>query len=332
MEQVAASVQMAEPVLLVGETGIGKTTVIQHLATLMRQKLTVVNLSQQSESTDLLGGFKPVSIRTMAVPMLDEFTQLFELTFSAKKNQKFLNSVSKSVASGNWVRLVTLWHEALRLANGVFNPAPPKESENGDEQPAKKRKLDSPKYQHLRKRWESFQSQLSDFKAQVSQGDAKFAFAFVQGKIVRALRNGEWVLLDEVNLASPDTLENIASLLHHGSEGSPSVLLSEAGDVERVFGHPDFRIFGAMNPATDAGKRDLPPGLRSRFTEFYVHSPDSDLNDLFALIQKYLGDLTMGDEELFPTSLSYTWKRRSSAIRTKSLTELASDPILAFER
>ncbi|CEJ53778.1 hypothetical protein PMG11_00119 [Penicillium brasilianum] len=303
MEQVAASVQMAEPVLLVGETGIGKTTVIQQLATLMRQKLTVVNLSQQSESTDLLGGFKPVSIRTMAVPMLDEFTQLFELTFSAKKNQKFLSSVSKSVASGNWVRLVNLWHEAVRLANGVFNPAgnSSKEGENGDEQqPAKKRKLDSPKYQHLRQRWESFEAQLADFEAQVSQGDAKFAFAFVQGKIVRALRNGEWVLLDEVNLASPDTLENVASLLHHGSEGSPSVLLSEAGDVERVFGHPDFRIFGAMNPATDAGKRDLPPGLRSRFTEFYVHSPDTELDDLLALIEKYLGNLTMGDPRAAP--------------------------------
>ncbi|OQD75534.1 hypothetical protein PENDEC_c007G04111 [Penicillium decumbens] len=298
MEQVAASVQMAEPVLLVGETGIGKTTVIQQLATLMRQKLTVVNLSQQSESTDLLGGFKPVSIRTMAVPMLDEFTQLFELTFSAKKNQKFLASVSKCVPSNNWVRLVNLWHEAVRLANGVFNPA--KETENGDEQPTKKRKLDSPKYQYLRQRWEGFASQLADFEAQVSQGDAKFAFAFVQGKIVRALRNGEWVLLDEVNLASPDTLENIASLLHHGSEGSPSVLLSEAGDVERVFGHPDFRIFGAMNPATDAGKRDLPPGLRSRFTEFYVHSPDADLNDLLALIEKYLGNLTLSDRRAAP--------------------------------
>lgn len=301
MEQVAASIQMAEPVLLVGETGIGKTTVIQQLATLMRQKLTVVNLSQQSESTDLLGGFKPVSIRTMAVPMLDEFNQLFELTFSAKKNQKFISSVSKSVAAGNWVRLVNLWHEAVRLAHGVFNPARDANgSENGDEQPSKKRKLDSPKYQYLRQRWESFASQLGDFEAQVSQGDAKFAFAFVQGKIVRALRNGEWVLLDEVNLASPDTLENIASLLHHGSEGSPSVLLAEAGDVERVFGHPDFRIFGAMNPATDAGKRDLPPGLRTRFTEFYVNSPDTDLDDLLALIQKYLGDLTIRDPRAVP--------------------------------
>lgn len=55
-----------------------------------------------------------------------------------------------------------------------------------------------------------------------------------------------------------------------------------------------------MNPATDAGKRDLPPGLRSRFTEFYVHSPDTELNDLLALIEKYLGNLTMGDPRAAP--------------------------------
>ncbi|PWY71646.1 midasin [Aspergillus heteromorphus CBS 117.55] len=297
--KVAGAVQMAEPVLLVGETGIGKTTVIQQLANLMRQKLTVVNLSQQSESTDLLGGFKPVNIRTMAVPMHDEFVSLFELTFSAKKNQKFLVSVAKSVAAANWVRLVNLWHEAVRLADGVFKSGQGS-TEGAEEQPTKKRKLDSPKYQFLRQRWERFAAQLNDFESQVSQGDAKFAFAFVQGKIVRALRNGEWVLLDEVNLASPDTLENIASLLHHGSEGSPSVLLSEAGDVERVFGHPDFRIFGAMNPATDAGKKDLPPGLRSRFTEFYVQSPDSELDDLLSLIHKYLGDLALSDSRAVP--------------------------------
>ncbi|KAL3439354.1 hypothetical protein BDV09DRAFT_190924 [Aspergillus tetrazonus] len=300
MEQVAASVEMAEPVLLVGETGIGKTTVIQHLATLMRQKLTVVNLSQQSESTDLLGGFKPVNIRTMAIPMFDEFNSLFELTFSAKKNQKFLTSIAKNVASGNWVRLVNHWHEAVRLADGVFKSGNGASQPAEGEQPTKKRKLDSPKYQLLRQRWERFAAQLNDFEAQVAQGDAKFAFAFVQGKIVRALRNGEWVLLDEVNLASPDTLENIASLLHHGSEGSPSVLLSEAGDVERVFGHPDFRIFGAMNPATDAGKKDLPPGLRSRFTELYVQSPDNELDDLLSLIKKYLGDLTLSDSRAAP--------------------------------
>ncbi|RAO66769.1 uncharacterized protein BHQ10_002781 [Talaromyces amestolkiae] len=297
MEQIAAAVQVSEPVLLVGETGIGKTAVIQQLANLTCQKLTVVNLSQQSESTDLLGGFRPVNLRSMAVPILDEFNQLFEQTFSAKKNQRFLSSVTKSLTAGNWPRLVNLWHEAVRMADSVF--CVPKESEqNAEEQPAKKRKLDSPKYAALRDKWETFKVQLSDFEAQASRGDSKFAFAFVQGKIVRALRNGEWVLLDEINLATPDILENIASLLHHGDEGLPSVLLSEAGDVERVYGHSGFRIFGAMNPATDAGKRDLAPGLRSRFTEIYVHSPDVDFDDLLGLIQTYLGNLAQSDLRL----------------------------------
>ncbi|CRG88960.1 hypothetical protein PISL3812_05995 [Talaromyces islandicus] len=300
MEQIAGAIQLSEPVLLVGETGIGKTAVIQQLANLMCQKLTVVNLSQQSESTDLLGGFRPVNLRSMAVPLLDEFNELFEQTFSAKKNQKFLASVTKSLTAGNWPRLVNLWHESVRMAESVFRS--PKDSgqpeQRVEEQPSKKRKLDSPKYVALKEKWDIFNVQLADFEAQATRGDSKFAFAFVQGKIVRALRNGEWVLLDEINLATPDILENIASLLHHGNEGLPSVLLSEAGDVERVFGHPNFRIFGAMNPATDAGKRDLAPGLRSRFTEIYVHSPDVDLDDLLGLIQTYLGDLTQSDLRL----------------------------------
>ncbi|KAK2756745.1 AAA ATPase midasin [Arachnomyces sp. PD_36] len=301
MEQVAAALRLSEPTLLVGETGIGKTASIQQLAKLLRKKLTVVNLSQQSESSDLLGGFKPISIRSVAVPMVDEFNQLFELTFSAKKNQKFISSVAKSLASSNWTRLVTLWKEAVRMAKGVFETDDGKVLDNNEPgRPPKKRRLDSSKYSGLWQRWKTFDGELAEFEVRVSQGDAKFAFAFVPGKIVKALRNGEWVLLDEINLASPDTLENIASLLHHGNEGPPSVLLSEAGDVERVIGHPGFRIFGAMNPATDAGKRDLAPGLRSRFTEIYVESPDSDINDLVGLIQAYLGGLTNSDERATP--------------------------------
>lgn len=302
MEQVAASLRLSEPTLLVGETGIGKTAAIQQLAKLLRQKLTVVNLSQQSESSDLLGGFKPISIRSVAIPMVDEFNQLFELTFSAKKNQRFISSVAKSLASGNWTRLLTLWKEAVRMAKGVFVPTDDEKAldKNEAERPPKKRKLDALKHSGLWQRWKTFDGELTEFEVRVSQGDAKFAFAFVPGKIVKALRNGEWVLLDEINLASPDTLENIASLLHHGNEGLPSVLLSEAGDVERVVGHPNFRIFGAMNPATDAGKRDLAPGLRSRFTEIYVDSPDSDINDLVGLIQAYLGNLTNADDRATP--------------------------------
>lgn len=299
MEQVAAALQVSEPMLLVGETGIGKTAVVQQLATLLRQRLTVVNLSQQSETTDLLGGYKPVNLRSIAVSLVDEFNSLFESTFSARKNQKFLSSVSKSLVNGNWLRLINVLKEAVKMASGVFDMT---EQSNDDqngmqlEQPSKKkRKLNSPTYSALRQRWKSFAVELGEFEARASQEDTRFSFAFVQGKIVKALRNGEWVLLDEINLASPDTLESIASLLDDARDGGPSVLLSEVGDVEQVFGHPDFRIFGAMNPATDAGKRDLAPALRSRFTELFVQSPDSEIDDLLCLIESYLGPLVNHD-------------------------------------
>jgi midasin len=38
---------MKEPLLLVGETGCGKTSAVQHLANLSNQKLIVLNLNQQ---------------------------------------------------------------------------------------------------------------------------------------------------------------------------------------------------------------------------------------------------------------------------------------------
>jgi MoxR-like ATPase len=63
LECVTAAVEGAEPVLLVGETGTGKTTVVQHLARLAGRKLVVVNMSQQSDAADLLGGFRPVDVQ-----------------------------------------------------------------------------------------------------------------------------------------------------------------------------------------------------------------------------------------------------------------------------
>lgn len=42
LEKIACSVRHNEPVLLVGETGTGKTTLVQNLATMLGQRLTVL--------------------------------------------------------------------------------------------------------------------------------------------------------------------------------------------------------------------------------------------------------------------------------------------------
>jgi hypothetical protein len=66
MERVSACILNSEPVLLVGETGGGKTSLIQELAVACGHELLVQNLSLQTDATDLLGGFKPMDIRALA--------------------------------------------------------------------------------------------------------------------------------------------------------------------------------------------------------------------------------------------------------------------------
>lgn len=289
LESVAVAVDQAEPCLLVGETGTGKTTIVQRLADTLDRKLTVVNLSQQSEAGDLLGGYKPVNMRVLAVPMKEEFEELLELTFSSKRNQHYIDTLGKSIAKCRWDRALSLWNEALRMIETRLKHTDPKFNAGNSEPYLKKRKLHPPKVQRLRSRWDEFASQVQTFQMHLNSGSRGFAFSFVEGNIVKAARNGEWVLLDEINLASSDTLESLADLFSDRINGGASILLADSGNAERVQAHEDFRIFGAMNPATDIGKRDLPASLRSRFTELFVEAPDKDLDNLVPVVKVYLG-------------------------------------------
>ncbi|EXJ95383.1 hypothetical protein A1O1_00504 [Capronia coronata CBS 617.96] len=294
--RISAGVTCSEPCMLVGETGVGKTTLVQYVAGLVGQTLTVVNLSQQSEASDLLGGLKPVTTRSLILPLVEQFNILFEDTFSARKNEKFQLAIQRAVTRQNWQRLMILWNEAIQLAAGSLNVSLEPSNGEGAVHVNKRRKLTTPKYDALRTRWSDFSESLNRLRPQIDHGNKNQTFAFVEGRLVQAVRDGEWLLLDEINLASPDTLDHIVSLLQNGDDEKPTLLLAEAGNIESIVAHPNFRIFAAMNPATDTGKKDLPPGLRSRFTEVYVPSGDSDVEDLTKIIQTYLGSQLENDK------------------------------------
>ncbi|KAK6125035.1 hypothetical protein DH2020_041213 [Rehmannia glutinosa] len=272
LERIACSVKFNEPVLLVGETGTGKTTLVQALATRLGQKLTVLNLSQQSDAADLLGGFKPMDARFVCIPLYQEFENLFTNTFSSKDNERFLIHLRKFLSDKNWKMLLSGFQKGIR-----------KIVEIGKSSSGKKRKR--PLSQDLLKAWENFSKKCERAHTQVSASDG-MVFSFVEGAFITALKNGEWILLDEVNLAPPEILQRVIGVLE---DEKGSICLSERGDVDYVCRHPNFRMFACMNPATDAGKRDLPFSLRSRFTEYFVDDVLDD-EDLILFIDQFIDD------------------------------------------
>uniref|UniRef100_M8BCY6 Midasin n=1 Tax=Aegilops tauschii TaxID=37682 RepID=M8BCY6_AEGTA len=265
LERVACSIKFNEPVLLVGETGTGKTTLVQNLASWLKQSLTVVNLSQQSDISDLLGGFKPTDARSICFPLYMEFKDLFCQSFSKEANEDLLRYFDVYVMEKNWVKLLNSLAKCAKNAHKLLE--------------GKKRKRSLGE-------WDSLFSRLNVAHSQLGSASG-MSFQFAEGAFVSALRNGHWILLDEVNLAPPETLQRIGAVLD-GEKGT--LCLAERGDVDYIERHPRFRMFACMNPATDAGKRELPYAFRSRFTECFVDDLMDD-DDLRLFASKYLDGL-----------------------------------------
>lgn len=103
-------------------------------------------------------------------------------------------------------------------------------------------------------------------------GDGKAAapFAWEDGPLIQAMRDGDILLVDELSLAEDSVLERLNSVLEPGR----TLTLPEKGgsEVEELVAHPDFLLLATMNPGGDFGKKELSPALRNRFCEIWVGS------------------------------------------------------------
>lgn len=92
------------------------------------------------------------------------------------------------------------------------------------------------------------------------------AWEFAEGYIPKALREGWWVILDEINLAESQVLERLNPVL----EMPPTLVLTE-NDGRRFGPKGDvpvsekFRIFWTMNPGEYSGRATLSPAFRDRW-------------------------------------------------------------------
>lgn len=84
---------------------------------------------------------------------------------------------------------------------------------------------------------------------------------WIDGILTEAMRNGEWIVLDEINAALPEVLFVLQSVL----DDDGYLVLNEKNDKEIVHKHPNFRLFATCNPPEYAGTKELNKALLSRF-------------------------------------------------------------------
>jgi MoxR-like ATPase/HEAT repeat protein/uncharacterized protein YegL len=94
--------------------------------------------------------------------------------------------------------------------------------------------------------------------------DSEGRFIWQEGIILKAAREGLWLVLEEINLASSEVVEILNDFLITGK-----IAYSENGEQKEVIPHPDFRIFATGNPESYSQRQKLSEIFISRFKIFY---------------------------------------------------------------
>ena len=113
--------------------------------------------------------------------------------------------------------------------------------------------------------------------AYVSHESGKLVFQ--EGPLVQAVREGHWIVLDELNLAPSDVLEALNRLLDDNRE----LFIPETQQVVKP--HPNFMLFATQNPpGSYGGRKVLSRAFRNRFVE--LHFEDIPVTELETILEQ----------------------------------------------
>ena len=86
---------------------------------------------------------------------------------------------------------------------------------------------------------------------------------FVEGPVVQAMKKGHILYIDEINMARPETLPILHSVLDHRR------MLTNPFTGEVIYAHEDFTVISAINEGY-VGTSPMNEALKNRFVSFTV--------------------------------------------------------------
>ncbi|KAK9063930.1 hypothetical protein SSX86_017802 [Deinandra increscens subsp. villosa] len=270
LETVAQCLHHQWLVLLIGPAASGKTSLIRLMSQLTGNVLNELSLSSATDISELLGCFEQYSaIRhyRLAIDQVSRYMNSYmsttnETTFDEKQKKKLIaswlrfsstldhNSSSASFVVENGGYQGEVFRSLPLLIDTIKNLKPIMKNVSGD--------LD---------RLLKIVTKLQDDQRRKVQYPAKFEW--VTGLLIKAIENGEWIVLENANLCNPTVLDRINSLV----EQSGSITVNECGTLEGkpmvLKPHPQFRMFLTVNPTYGEVSR----AMRNRGVEIYLMQP-----------------------------------------------------------
>ena len=97
----------------------------------------------------------------------------------------------------------------------------------------------------------------------IIQKNGETVIEFVEGPVIQAMKKGHILYIDEINMAKPETLPILHSILDHRR------MLTNPFTGEVIFAHENFTVISAINEGY-VGTSPMNEALKNRFVSFSV--------------------------------------------------------------
>lgn len=252
IEAIGTCLSRSWLVVVTGFRNSGKTNLIRTLANLTGSYLDEVHISKATDTTDILGGFEQVDHLARTMTVAEDAVRLTEA---------FGRSVCGTTSRYHYRAIVQ-----RELASDQRTPVSVLQAVSGLLAELSTIDVDDPSLDTARRQLEFSVRDL--IQARCTKG----RFEWIDGPLIRAMKNGHWLVLDDANMCNPSVLDRLNSLC----EPNGKLVLTERGlvngEVQILTPHPNFRLLMTMDPqygelSRAMRNRSVEVSLLSCFTE-----------------------------------------------------------------
>jgi midasin (ATPase involved in ribosome maturation) len=249
LESLMISIQQNIPCVLVGPSGSGKSTILQHIAAISGKSLIVFPLNADIDTIDLVGGFEQVDPQRTANAFLESLKEFLS---------RCILTALPAMAPAEAITIFELLKSGDATSSVLF-------SDLSRHLRTLEMKTSLSKFGELANTCQNIAETPMDLE--------NARFEWVDGVLVKALEQGNWLVLDNANLCSASVLDRLNSLLEPNGFLSINEHCGPDGEPKVVRPHPDFRIFLTM----DARFGELSRAMRNRAIEVFLEPLPSDV-------------------------------------------------------